>query len=141
MKAAIEENHQIMNAMFDKIKENSEAIDKMSITENIKKNRAKIYAVIGSMLAMIFEEWGDYIVIVMPGTPVGEFVKRLASIILFGTYTITMYVFGNKFELDKKKDIIRDKNVTIQGLQISNQMKDHLLAESNITVPKFEKID
>ena len=90
---------------------------------------------------MIFEEWGDYIVIVMPGTPFGEFIKRLASIILFGTYTITMYVFGNKFELDKKKDIIRDKNVTIQGLQISNQMKDHLLAENKITIPKFEKID
>lgn len=141
MKRAIEENIQITNALFDKIKEHDEAIKKMSITANIKKNKTKIYAVIGGMLAMVFEEFGDYIVLTMPGTPFGQFIKNLASIALYGAFSITMYVFGNKYELEQKKDLIREKNEMIQGLVISNQMKDHLLAENKITIPKFEKID
>lgn len=136
MKAAIEENHEIMNCMFDKIKEHDEAIIKMSLKDKIKTNRTRIYAMIGNVMAMIFEEFGDYVVLVMPGTPLGEFIKRLASIILFGAYAITVYVFGNKHELEIKSNIIMEKNNEIHALRTNGHMKDYLLEEAKITLPK-----
>ena len=136
MKAAIEENHQIMNAFLVKLKEHDEAIKKMSIKELIKTNKTRIYAMIGNVMAMIFEEFGDYIMLVMPGTAFGEFIKRLASIILFGAYAITMYVFGNKHELEIKSSIIMEKNNEIHALRTNGHMKDYLLQEASITLPK-----
>ena len=138
MKASIEENIQITNCLFDKIKEIDENVNKMSLVENFKTNKAKIFAVIGNMLAMIFEEFGDYVLLIMPGTPVGEFIKRLASIILFGTYAITMYVFGNKHELGLKKDIIAENDMQIHALTTNALLKDYLLKENDITAPKME---
>ena len=142
MKRAIDEQTQIVNALFDKIKEHDEAINKMeSLKENFKKNRAKIFAVIGNMLAMAFEEFGDYIAIIMPGTALGNLIVSISKITLFGALAITMYVFGNKHELDIKSDIIIEKDMIIHALRTNEAMKDYILAEKNITAPKFEKID
>ena len=116
-------------------------VNKMSVKEYVKTNRTKILAMVGNVLAMIFEEVGDYIAIIMPGTPFGEFIKRLSSIVLFGAYAITMYVFGNKHELDLKSNTIMQKDMEIHALRTNEAMKDYLLAENNITAPKFDKIE
>ena len=141
MKRAIDEQTQIVNALFDKIKELNEKVNNMSIVENFKKNRAKIFAVIGNMLAMAFEEFGDYIAIIMPGTALGNLIVSISKITLFGALAITMYVFGNKHELDIKSDIIMDKNMEIHALRTNAQMTDYILKEKKIIPPEFKKID
>ena len=132
----VNEQTNVINALFDKVVDLNEVIKKMSIKEMIKTNKTRIYAMIGNVMAMIFEEFGDYIMLVMPGTAFGEFIKRLASIILFGAYAITMYVFGNKHELEIKSSIIMEKNNEIHALRTNGHMKDYLLQEANITLPK-----
>lgn len=141
MKAAIDENIQITNSLFEHIKILDEKVNKMSLRDHIITNKTKILAMVGNVLAMIFEEVGDYIALTMPGTPFGEFIKRLSSIVLFGAYAITMYVFGNKHELDLKSNIILEKNMEIHALRTNAVMKDYLLVENKVIVPKFDKIE
>ena len=138
MKRAIEENHEIMNAFFDHLKELDKKVNKMSITQLVKTNKTKILAMVGNVLAMIFEEFGDYVAIIMPGTPLGEFIKRLSSIVLFGAYAITMYVFGNKHELDLKSNVIMEKDMKLEAYRVNMILRDYLLSENKITIPKFD---
>ena len=141
MKASIEENIQITNSLFDKIKEIDEKVNKMSLVENFKTNKSKIFAVLGEGLALLFGEFAIYIEQIIPASPLGTLLKQIAFIGKIVAVTVIMYVFGNKHELDLKSDIIMAKDLEIEGYRVSGIMKDHLLTENKITAPKFEKID
>ncbi|GAF87932.1 unnamed protein product [marine sediment metagenome] len=109
----------------------------MSIVENFKNNKSKIFAVLGEGLALLFGEVAIYVETIIPDSPLGTLLKQTAFIAKIIAVTIIMYVFGNKHELDLKSDIIMQKDLELEGYRVSGIMKDHLLSENSITAPKF----
>ena len=132
MKAAIEENHQIMNAMFDKIKENSEEIKKMSnIKEIFNKNKAKIIIIIFESIVWSVREVGYFIVTNYGGGFYGDLIVKLTGIAQICVTMVGAYIFGNKTELD-------DKVGLIQSLELKNQMQHFIIDNKHLDDPGWE---
>ena len=139
MKAAIEENHEIMNAMFDKIKENSEAIDKMdSVKEKISKNKWKIWIIIFECMVWAGREVGLFIIINYGVGFYGDLIIKLTGIAQVAVSMIGAYIFGNKTELD-------DKVGLVQTLNLKNQLQHYIITDKKLDDPGWnnpnEKID
>ena len=127
-----------INAYMGKIKELDKKVNNMSLVENFKNNKSKIFAVLGEGLALLFGEFAIYIETIIPDSPLGTLLKQTAFIAKIIAVTVIMYVFGNKHELDLKSDIIMQKDLELEGYRVSGIMKDHLLSTNSITAPKFE---
>ena len=131
MKRAIEENHEVMNCMFDKLKEHDEAINNMeSIKEKISKNKYKIWIIAFECIVWAGREVGLFIIISYGTGLYGDLIIKLTGIAQVAVSMIGAYIFGNKTELD-------DKVGLIQTLVIKNELQHYIIRDKKLYDPGY----
>ncbi len=106
--------------------------------KNLKRNKRIIYFYIGGFLVAAFGQFGDYLSTIIPDNELGNFIRGIIGLSTVYLTVIAPYIFGNKEELQDKKDEIAELKDKKYALHVTNQMKDHLLKENKITIPQFE---
>ena len=121
-----------INAYMGKIKELDKKVNNMSnIKEKFNKNKARIFVILGETFLWVMGYIGRWLLINNGDSAVGDLLFNIVGILSIGLQTISMYVFGNKTELD-------DKEGELMALRNSNWQRGYVIEKANLVIPTFE---